>query len=106
MAKTQEHHHYVEGWISLPNVDRSGEYVPVEEWRLENHRKNPVALSNHDDRVIVGKFEDPNGNYTVEKRKNGLWGRCYFDMGSEAGREEYRLYKSGMKRGFSPKFNA
>lgn len=98
---------WVEGWISVPVIDRSNEYVPVEEWDTSEHERNPIALVKHDLKgEIVGKWEHPDGQYSIEKRANGLFGRCYFDMGSEAGRNEYRQYKLGFKRGFSPGFTA
>lgn len=106
MSETLIEHPYVEGWISPEVVDQSGEYVPVDQWNLTEHRKNPVALKNHDrNGPVVGKWQHPDGTYSIEKRKGGLWGRCYFNMDCEEGREEYLSYRNGFKKGFSPGFS-
>jgi HK97 family phage prohead protease len=98
---------YVEGWISPEVIDRSGEFVPVEEWDLSEHAKNPVAFCNHDrSGPIVGKWQYPDGRYSIEKRPGGLWGRCYFNLNSPEGVREWQDYKNGFKKGFSPGFNA
>jgi HK97 family phage prohead protease len=41
-------------------LDRSGEVIPIDSWDLENYKKNPVLLVNHDYRVenIVGKAKN------------------------------------------------
>lgn len=96
---------WVEGWISLPEIDRDGELVPVNEWQLDDHAKNPIALINHEKTgPAVGRWQHPDGRYSIEKRADGLWGRCYFNLDTTAGREEYSSYKGGFKRGFSPGF--
>lgn len=99
---------YVEGWISPAIVDRDGDYIPPDEWDLTEHEKNPVALYNHDrngsNSIPVGKWQHPDGRYSVEVRPDGLYGRCYFDMADPFAAELHRKYKSGVLRGFSPGF--
>lgn len=45
----------VSGVANCASVDRVGDFIEPAAWRLENYRKNPVVLFNHDQNAIVGR---------------------------------------------------
>lgn len=98
---------WVEGWISPAVIDRAGEYVPPDEWKLHEHAKNPVGFVNHNRNEIPAlRWAHPDGRYSVEVRPEGLWGRAYFNLATKAGQDLYASYKSGHMRGFSAGFHS
>lgn len=44
--------------LSDETVDRVGDVISVKGWQLEDFKKNPVALFNHDPSFIVGHWTD------------------------------------------------
>jgi HK97 family phage major capsid protein/HK97 family phage prohead protease len=55
--------------MSDGSVDRVGDVVEPDGWRLDNFHKNPIALFAHDPRLPIGKWHD------VGVRKGRLTGR-------------------------------
>jgi HK97 family phage prohead protease len=49
--------------MSDGTVDRMGDVIEPDGWKLGNFKKNPIALFAHDSRFIVGNW----GNFRVEK---------------------------------------
>lgn len=44
--------------LSDSNVDRMGDVIEQDGWALENFRKSPIALFNHDRNQVIGKWAD------------------------------------------------
>lgn len=57
----------VEGWANRAVADRGKELIMPDQWILDNYKKNPVILFNHDKDKIVGKAIE------VTPMEGGLW---------------------------------
>ncbi len=57
---------YIEGWANKAVVDRGGDYVGRKAWNLDNYKKNPIILFNHDHSKPIGKM------ISVEAKDEGL----------------------------------
>ena len=44
--------------MSDGSVDRMGDIIDLDGWRLDNFRKNPVALFGHNASFPIGKWHD------------------------------------------------
>ena len=67
--------------ISTGAIDRSREVVEPNGLLLDEHKKNPIVLCNHDRNAPVGLCRNPNGDYTVTKADNNRWyADFYFDQ--------------------------
>lgn len=84
-------------------VTGDGRLIELSALRWDISPENPSSFRNvlqdvgaHANAVTVGTLD------TVERREGGIiWGEGDYDMGSEAGREAYRLCKLGLQTGVS-----
>ena len=68
---------YVEGYLTVPIVDRDNEIIPLDSIKYEEFLDNPILLYMHDRNKPIGRFE------IVEKRSDGLWGRAFISSVAE-----------------------
>lgn len=88
--------------ITTQDEDRSGDIVITKGIDLSDHRRNPVALLNHDKDAPIGAFEDRLGNYTVRMRgDNQLVGEIFFHQNSELACDVFRAIENKVFRGVS-----
>ena len=88
--------------ISTQDEDRSGDVVITKGIDLSDHRRNPVALLNHDKDAPIGSFEDRMGQYTVKMRgENQLVGEIFFHQNSELACDVFRAIENKVFRGVS-----
>jgi len=90
---------YIEGFANTTSKDRADDIILASAWEnasaLENFRKNPIMLFNHN-------YNEPCGTFLeVEPRDNGLWVRGFV---SSAAEKVYRLVKEGILKTFSVGF--
>lgn len=84
--------------ISTDDVDRHGDVILAEGWRLESYQKNPVFLWAHDyARPVIGRADE------VWKEPHRLLARIKFAP-TEFAQEVAMLYRSGYQRGVSVGF--
>lgn len=86
------------GFEGVPTGD--GRLMEKDSLRWENlplpFRHTPEDNGSHDGAIVVGLIDK------IERRDDGvIWGEGPLDMGSDAGREAYRLAKEGYLRGVS-----
>lgn len=88
--------------ISTGAIDRSREVVEPNGLLLDDHKKNPIVLCNHDRNAPVGLCRNPNGDYTVTKADNNRWyADFYFDQKSLIGQQAFDAVARGMLNGAS-----
>lgn len=58
---------FIEGWANRAVVDRGNEIIKKEAWKLDNYKKNPMMLFNHDKDKPIGKVLE------CEPMEGGLW---------------------------------
>ena len=58
---------YIEGYASVPIVDRDNEIVEINAMNISNFNKNPILLYQHKRDEPIGKIIE------LEKRSEGLW---------------------------------
>lgn len=68
---------YVEGYLTVPIVDRDNEIIPLDSIKYEEFLDNPILLYMHDRNKPIGRFE------IIEKRSDGLWGRAFISSVAE-----------------------
>lgn len=87
--------------MSDNSVDRMGDIIEPAGWQLDNFRKNPIALFNHQTGFFIGNWRD------VRVEHNQLRGRLeLLDPVSERQREVHAAAKAGVLRGVSVGFRA
>lgn len=92
----------VELVLSTQEEDRSGDILITDGIDLKQHRDNPVALFDHNRNAPIGRFESPEGNYTVRKRRDGeLVGELFFNRRSQFAVDVFRGVDDGIFRGAS-----
>lgn len=90
--------------VTSEREDREGDIVLTKGGDWTEHRRNPVALFNHQsDALPIGKWEDPDGRYTIEPRPElgKSYGTCWFTQATPMGQQCYELTKSGILRAAS-----
>ena len=99
--------------IASEREDRDGDVIKVAGIDLTDHRKNPVVLLNHDQSLLIGKSEGPDGVYAVEMRPEvgKVFATCYYQQDNQLGVQTYALaYRTGEpwnETGFSnPEFDS
>lgn len=88
----------ITAWASKAIVDRDGEIIMQDGWKLDAFRQNPVILMSHD----YKRF--PLGKAKWIKTENGGLKFCAKFASTPAGQEAYTLYKEGILNGFSVGF--
>src|SRR5215831_6107720 len=88
--------------MSDESIDRMGDVIESDGWRLDNFKNNPVALFSHDSRFPIGNWRD------VGVRNSKLIGRLdLLDPVSDRLREIHAAVNAGVLRavsvGFHPK---
>jgi len=58
---------YLEGWANKAVVDRGKDLIGKKAWNVENYKKNPIMLFNHDHSKPIGKM------LSVEAKDEGLY---------------------------------
>jgi HK97 family phage prohead protease len=87
--------------MSDGSVDRMGDVIEPDGWRLDSFRKNPVALFSHDARFPIGKWAD------VAVRDGQMTGRLeLMDPVSDRQREIRAAVDAGVLRAVSVGFHA
>ena len=87
--------------MSDGSVDRMGEVIEPEGWRLDNFRRNPVALFGHDPGFPIGRWAD------VSVRRGQLTGRLdLMEPVSERLREIHAAVNGGVLRAVSVGFHS
>lgn len=87
--------------MSDGSVDRMGDVIEPDGWRLDNFRRNPVALFGHEPSFPIGKWHD------VGVRRGQLTGRLeLMDPVSERLREIHAAIKAGVLRAVSVGFHS
>ena len=75
---------FIEGYANFGTKDRVGDLIDPSVWSagdsLNNFKKNPILLFNHDYDEPVGKVED------IEPRSDGLFIRAKITAAAEIGR--------------------
>jgi HK97 family phage prohead protease len=86
-------------WASSPILDRDGEVIAHDAWRVENYTKNPVILWAHNYNMPpVAKA------IWTKQQKNGLKFKPQFAP-TDMGKELYLLYREGYLNAFSVGFD-
>jgi phage head maturation protease len=81
--------------LTTEDDDRSNDRVIPKGIILDDHRKNPVALFNHNKNAPIGRFEDRLGAYTVKLRSDReLVGEIYFNQSSQFAQDVFRAVES------------
>jgi HK97 family phage prohead protease len=95
-----EEKYIIRGVFSTGDVDRQGEVVVQDGWKLDEFLKNPVILWAHDHwQPAIGKIVE------LSKTAIGLEGAIQFAAQEyEFAKTIYNLYKSGFMRAFSVGF--
>jgi HK97 family phage prohead protease len=87
--------------MSDGSIDRMGDVIEPDGWRLDNFKKNPVALFSHDPRFPIGKWVD------VAVRDGRMTGRLdLLEPVSERQREIRAAVDAGVLRAVSVGFHA
>jgi HK97 family phage major capsid protein/HK97 family phage prohead protease len=87
--------------MSDGSVDRMGDVIEPDGWRLDNFHRNPVALFGHNPDFVVGNWRD------VGVRKGQLTGRLeLLDPVSDRQREVHAAVKAGFLRAVSVGFHS
>ena len=95
----------IPGWLSVPQVDRSKEFIDGRDMDLDEFNLNPVFLWCHRrDMLPLGKINglaprDYGNGYS------GLFGDFEFDPNDEFAGRVYKSYANGYLRGFSVGFS-
>ena len=76
--------------LSEESEDRYGDVIVARGWQLENFKKNPIMLREHDHTKVVGTWR----NVRVEGKQ--LRGNPVFDTGGVLGAEAERQVKAGV----------
>ncbi len=83
---------YIEGYASTNDVDRDWEVIPSSAVDLENFKKNPIILYQHDRMDPVGKA------VAIERRDTGIWLKVLISKTAEKVRQ---MIKEGILTTFS-----
>jgi len=87
--------------MSDGSVDRMGDVIEPDGWRLDNFHRNPVALFGHNPDFVVGNWRD------VGVRKGQLTGRLeLMEPVSDRQREVHAAVKAGFLRAVSVGFHS
>lgn len=90
----------IEGWANKAVVDRDGDLIPKEAWRLENFTKNPIILFNHDRSQPIGRA------VITEARDDGLYVKAKISQSETPDIARVRdLIKEGVMNAFSVGFD-
>lgn len=93
--------------ISTNDEDREGDIIEPNACLkyLDEYRRNPIVLFDHDQKKVVGSSEGPDRKFYLEVRKNSIWAKCFFHdcnwEGVPIGQETYHLVKKRIFRGAS-----
>ena len=88
----EEEELYIEGFSSTNDVDRDWEIIPSSAVDLENFKKNPIILYQHDRMDPIGKA------ISIERRDNGIWLKV---LVSKTATKVRQLIKEGILTTFS-----
>lgn len=88
--------------ITTEAVDRSRDVVVTKGLDLSDHRKNPVALLDHNQKMPVGLAQDADGGYTCKHvGDHRIDATTFFHQHTALGEQAFRLVESGVLRGAS-----
>lgn len=91
----------IEGWANKAVLDRGMDIIKKEAWMLDNYKKNPIMLFNHDTEKIVGKIT------ACEARDEGLYVKCKMSKSKDPMVQYVKdLVQEGILNSFSVGFNA
>lgn len=92
---------YVQGWANKAVVDRGKDLIRTDAWNLENYKKVPTILFNHDKDKPIGKAVD------VRPTDQGLWIKAKISNSSDPEISKIRdLVNEGMLNAFSVGFDS
>lgn len=87
---------YVEGWANKAIADRVGDIIPSDAWDLENYKKVPILLYNHERDKPIGRAS------VIEARDGGLWIKAKLSNSADPDISKVRsLVKEGILNAFS-----
>lgn len=90
----------IEGWANRAVADRGNELINKEAWMLDNFKKNPVMLFNHDMNKPIGKA------LACEPMDGGLWVKCKLSKSKDPMVSYVRdLVEEGILNSFSVGFD-
>lgn len=93
--------------ISTNDEDREGDIIEPTACLqyLDEYRRNPIVLFDHDQKKVVGSSEGPDRKFYFEVRQKSIWAKCFFHdcnwEGIPIGQETYHLVKKRIFRGAS-----
>lgn len=91
----------IEGWANKSVTDRGMDLIKKEAWELDNYKKNPIMLFNHDTAKVVGKA------VICEPRDEGLYVKCKLSKSKDPMVQYVRdLVLEGILNTFSVGFNS
>lgn len=91
----------IEGWANRAVVDRGLDLIKPDSWKLDNYKKNPVILFNHNMDKPIGKCVD------VKPMEGGLWVKCQISKSADPTISMVRdLVEEGILNSFSVGFDA
>lgn len=91
----------IEGWANKSVVDRGMDIIKKEAWMLDNFKKNPIMLFNHDTGKVVGKV------IKCEAQDEGLFVKCQMSKSKDPMVQYVKdLVKEGILNSFSVGFSA
>jgi HK97 family phage prohead protease/HK97 family phage major capsid protein len=90
----------VAGYANTSDKDRSGDIIPANAWAkgVENYRKNPVLLYQHDHSKPIGRIEK------IAVDKKGIFVEAYISEAAEKLHGVQTLIKDGALKSFSVGF--
>jgi HK97 family phage prohead protease len=87
---------YCEGWANKAIADRVGDVIPSDAWNLENYKKVPIVLYNHERDKPVGRA------VSIEAKPDGLWIKAKLSSSMDPEISKVRsLVKEGILNAFS-----
>lgn len=92
---------FIEGWANRAVIDRGKDLITAEAWSLDNYKKVPMILFNHDKDNPVGKAVD------IRANDGGLWIKAKLSTSKDPGISRVRdLVEEGILNAFSVGFDA
>lgn len=92
---------YISGWANKAVVDRGKDLIQMDAWNIDNYKKVPTILFNHDKDKPIGKAVD------VRPTEQGLWIKAKISNSKDPEISKIRdLVNEGMLNAFSVGFDS